>query len=220
MIRAVALFLALPAAAPQEAQPEKFPASKHLWMRWKPGTRVTYALTQQVPTGKHEGDMVFALREVTAEGYVITVRTRLPGFEREQSEKESVPRKAGEEKITVGGKEQTATVWKSSGRRDEGETERRAWLVDGLNVPVKTVSKTKGEEFELAAESLKDEVAVAGKKVPCVKLSGKMNTPQGPATITVWMTDQVPGGIARMETSALEGELRVTLEASEIQEGK
>jgi hypothetical protein len=47
-----------------------------------------------------------------------------------------------------------------------------------------------------------------------------MNTPQGPATITVWMTDQVPGGIARMETSALEGELRVTLEASEIQEGK
>ncbi len=213
------LRLALAALASLLLAQDKFPSDKHPWMRYKAGTFVKYKMVYEQAGQKQEAEMVYTLVEVTADAYTLKVVSKAPGLEQERTEKEGLPVKAGAEKVTVAGKEVACTVWTAKGKRGDKPSDTKFWLPEGSAIPVKVTSKTQDEEeAEIAATGLKEEATVLGKKHECVKLSGRLKTAQGEAEITLWMTDKVPGGGARMEMSANGGALKATMEVSEIKE--
>lgn len=221
MTRAISGALALLlAAAPAAAQDEKLPASKHHWMKWKTGTTTQYKLNLEFGGQKQELEITYKLTEVAAGSYTIMVVTK-GGADEERTEKQDVPVKSGQEKITVAGKELACTVWKSKGTRNDVAGEQTFWIAEGTSMPVKMAAKTEGqEEYEVTATSLKEEVTVGGKKYECVRLAGKMILGGGEMEIVFWMSDKIPGGPAKVELKGGDGALSGTMELTEAKEGK
>jgi hypothetical protein len=215
-----ALASAWPAAG-QEPAPPTFPAELHPWRRFKPGTSARYRLVQQVQEQKQEGEMIFTLHDSGPDAFVVRVKVILPGFEQERAERESVAVRTAEEPVRVGDRERPCVVWTSRGERGTLALERRAWIPPGRGLPLRLVSTSKDEELELRAEREDEELTVAGKTYSSVRLRGRMKTAeQGEIDVALWMAEGIPGGVARMETSALGRRVRASMELVEIQEAK
>lgn len=215
-----AMAWAAPAAA-QESAPPRFPAELHPWRRFKPGTSARYRLLQEVQDNRQEGEMTFTLQDSGPDAFVVGVKVILPGFEQERAERETVAVKAAEESVALGDRERSCLVWTSRGERGTSVLERRAWIPPGRSLPLRLVSSSKDEELELRAEREDEEITVAGKTYSCVRLRGRMKTPeQGEVEVTLWMAEGIPGGVARMETLALGRRVRGSIELVEIRVAK
>lgn len=187
--------LALP--APQE----KLDKARHPWMKFAPGTSVAYTLTSEVGALKQEGRLTHRLKEVTEAGYTVEVKVAQLGIEEALEEKDGVPVKVGQEKLTVAGRELSCTVWESKGNRGPHASSGRYWLAEGVPTAVKIVSKVEGQEDnEMTATSLEEKVTAAGREYACVRLEGKSKGPLGETAATVWISDQVPGGLVKLVT--------------------
>lgn len=207
----------------QEGEARRFDKGPHSWFRHKPGTAVKYRIATALAGLKQEGEIFFTLDAVSATGYKVEVRLRMSGQEDAREEIENVSEKAGTETLTIAGKERVCTIWKSTGKRDHSPSEHRFWMAEGINVPVKVTSKIGDDEFEMTAEKLDEVVAAAGKKFTCAKLTGKMKDPNvTDSYITIWWTDEIPGGWAKMELGGkTQGQAFSTrFEVEEIKEGK
>jgi hypothetical protein len=189
------ILLLLLLALPQE----KLDVSRHPWMRHAAGASVSYTLTQELGALKQEGRLTHKLKEVTAAGYTVGIQVSQLAGEQTLEEKDSVPVKVGEEKLTVAGKELACAVWESKGSRGPAASAGKYWLAPGVPVAVRIVASVEGqEELELAAVAFDEKVSAAGKEYACVKLQGKSKGPFGEAETTLWASDQVPGGLVRM----------------------
>ena len=189
------LILAALAAAPQE----KLETSRHPWLKFGIGTRVAYTITSEMGALRQEGRLTHVLKEVKDDRYTVEVKVAQLGIEQTLEEKDGLPVRIGQEKLTVGGKELSCTVWESKGTRGPHAASGKYWLAEGIAAPVKIVSKVEGqEENEMTAAALEDKVTAAGKDYLCVRLEGKSKGPLGEAETTVWVSDQVPGGLVRM----------------------
>jgi len=188
-------FAALALATPQE----KLDKARHPWMRFAPGMSVAYTLTSEVGALKQEGRLTHRLKEVTEAGYAVEVKVAQLGIEEALEEKDGIPVKVGQEKLTVAGKELSCTVWESKGSRGPHASSGRTWLAEGVPMAVKIVSKVEGQEDnEVTATSLEEKVTAAGREYACVRLEGKSKGALGEATTLVWTSDQVPGGLVKL----------------------
>jgi hypothetical protein len=208
------ILLALALLAPQE----RLPVERHPWMKYKVGTSITYTITFEGGGQKTTGEAVYTLKEKTDDGYVRTAKTTFEGAGEERSEQESRPVRGDAEAVRVGGESKDCVVWTASGKGGEGEVQVRFWLPAGGSLPLRVASKTaSGDETDLVATSLKEEVEALGKKFACVRLEGKRKTPQGELALSVWMAEGIPGGGARLEMS-VPGGGKITLVPKEVKE--
>ena len=110
-----------------------------------------------------------------------------------------------EEEIDVAGKPETARVIEREWKAGRGEEARRhvmtAWVVDGIELPVKWVLSVDGEvlsESELV--SLSELVKVGELSIPCVVTLTKKHLTEGTIVKRRWSSVQVPGFMVKMES--------------------
>jgi hypothetical protein len=218
-MKAAVLLLVALVALPQE----KLESSRHPWLKFKVGTSVAYTITSEMGALRQEGRLTHVLKEAKDGAYTVEVKVAQLGIEQTLEEKDSLPVKVGQEKLTVAGKELACTVWESKGTRGPHAASSKVWLAEGIATPVKIIAKVEGqEENEMTAAAFEEKVTAAGKEYACARLEGKSKGPLGEAQATVWVSDQVPGGLVKMVGKGkVQGALATTtLELAGVSEKK
>jgi hypothetical protein len=120
------------------------------------------------------------------------------------------PVKAGEEKVTIDGKEYACGVWKSKGRDMLDLADTELLFAEGIDAPLR-IRSPKAEtrpQVEFTAVALKEKIAFGEDSFECVKLEGTIEARQGPVKMTLWMTPKVPGGTPGWSSSRAGGRRR------------
>jgi hypothetical protein len=192
---------------------QDFDKSKHNWLRFKPGTFVKIKIAMERGGQKQEATMRQELADIKDKEFCLKVVFEMGGESQEQLETHTFPVKDGEETLTVDGKEYKCTIWKVTQSRAGQTMNNRVWMADGINVPIKMITKGQAEDTEFLASKLHDEVSAAGQKFDCVRLDGTNKAAQGEQKGSLWFSSDVPGGLVKLESS---GEAKVTLELLEF----
>ena len=115
--------------------------------------------------------------------------------------------KVGEEKLKIGDKEYECTIWKSVSEQRGVEMERKEWLAEGIDFPLKIVSKSGGPmapSVEMTATNLKDTVKIEKDRIiECVRYEGKIQTAMGGGTTVQWLSLDIPGGLVKMKAEIM-----------------
>jgi hypothetical protein len=181
-------FLAASTASGQEVD-----AARHSWGKIKPGTKVTYKISNQ-SGGKEFGGFVsiLELKEATDRGSTFKEIIDKRGEKTESEWTESAPKKIGEERLKVAGKEYGCAIWQWRVKFSESEREIRVWLADSVRAPLKIFYNYKEDEQDggHVAVKLDESLEVGGKKYECVRLE---RDPGADGKSILWLSGDVPG---------------------------
>jgi hypothetical protein len=201
------------------------PAPKDSWTSFKAGSSVTLKLsiktTPQVPELEGQGELRMTLVSIDDEEYVVRSEDRHDGesewnnvkentYSRKTAENDAEKKAApvqipGEEKITVEGK---AYVCKKMKAVSNGATEI-TWVSKQHGVLKTETSGPGRKKSTTIVTALTKKVTVAGKKVSCREETSTSNDEGMESTIVKLTSDEVPGGLVRLEVSGKKQEMRV-----------
>ncbi len=195
--------------------------ARHPWMAWKPGAAARYRITLELGAARQDGGIAYTLADTGPRGYTLKVLASQLNKELLSEQQDAAPLRAGNESITVDGKDISTSSWTSRGVRGGLVCETRLWLRPEGGAPLKMTSKIDGQEdLTLAAAALEDVVKAAGREIRCVRLEGRdaLKNHQ----VTAWFSPEVPGGLVKMVTRAKRGgqDLVSTLELTETVDKK
>jgi hypothetical protein len=209
----IALLLLLPSLQ------DKLPAEEHCWLRFKTGTWVKSVITIEDGGRTDQGIQTLSLTERDGDKYVIEEASTL-SLGPKTLNRTAAAVKTGKAEVTIQGKPVACTIWTATGERNGSPTETRYWIPEGGKDPVRVAFRQDGVEGEMTAVSLKETLKVGDRTFSCVKLQGKVATVRGRGPMTVWTTNEIPGGQVRMDL-ALDtpaGKVTFKVEAAEIHE--
>ncbi|HZE99238.1 MAG TPA: hypothetical protein VE981_19695 [Planctomycetota bacterium] len=208
----IALFLSCPAQ-------EKYPAADHAWLCFKTGTSITNRIAVESGGNNFETLQKMTLKEKNGDDYVIEETGTANGQELPaRLNKTGTGTVTGQENITVDGKEYSCQVSLAKGQRVDGETETRYWMPQGNKYPLKVRFKQTTMTGEVTAVALDEKVKVGDTEYLCAKLQGKVKLQDSEGTMTVWVSQMIPGAQAGMElvVNAPKGEVKIKVTPTEI----
>mgnify|MGYP001324051676 CR=1 FL=1 len=177
----------------------------HPWASWKPGAKVT--LQNKNKKGIVLLTTIWTLSEVQPDAVVLSEELAGKSTPRTLRRGEHLacgdPRaeRVGEEELTVGDRTYRCVVWRVV--LEEGKREEKHWVAPDAPCPLKvesliTLGPVTARE-ELSARAIGEELEVAGRKLPCVRLEGTQTQLESGSqvAITRWLSAEVPGGLAR-----------------------
>ena len=217
----LAAFVLLLAAAADAQEKRKFDKSKHPWVRFKVGSWVSFKVTVSPPPPDQVArELKWELKNSGEGKYVIKETQNFMGSEKTETKMSALPTYVKSETVKIGTEEHVCHVWKSVEMGDKGrKTEALLW-VDDKHRLIKMKSEG-AEAIEAEAEGLDVEIEAGGKKLTASKLSGTIKKPLAgiKGKVTLWATDQIPGGTAKM---VIEGDIQaikmtMTLEVSKFE---
>ncbi|MBI4563899.1 MAG: hypothetical protein HY716_04300 [Planctomycetes bacterium] len=206
-------------AAANSQEKKKFDPSKHPWVKYKVGSRVCYKGVANTPMGEVTNVLRRELVKVAAGNFIIKETHNFKGKELTEMKMSALPTYVKADKVKVGSEEYPCHVWKSVEKGKTRKTESLVWI-DEKNRILK-VKSDGGEEIDAVAEELDVEIEVGDKKVSCTKMEGTLRSSMAgiKGKITLWATDQIPGGMAKMILDPEVGGVKMTFEITEF-EGK
>jgi hypothetical protein len=222
---AVAALVASSAARGEDAAAAK--DTKDGWTSFKAGSSVTLKLwvktTPEVPELGGKGELRKTLVSIDDEWYVVASEkrsdpdgewsereersySRKPEDDDEEKEKKPAPAQAlGEEKITLEG---TAYVCKKMKATEDGATEI-TWVHKQHGVLKTERSGPGNKKSTTIVTALAKKVTVAGKKISCREEKTTSNQDGMESTIVQQMSDEVPGGLVRLEVHGKQQQVSV-----------
>lgn len=200
--------------------------SRHPWMKWKEGTYVRFESSSRDFTFERR------LKSVSKDGYVL-LHNEYGGEEMmERKERildgcshcDPIREKAGEEKLTIDGKEYACTIWKTkTDQQGAFVREERVWMTEGMDIPLRVeYSITRGitAQRSLKAVKIDEEIAVGKEKLKCIRFEGthrvEMNDGPSTDTLKIWRCTEVPGWTVREEWANEKNKTRSTLSLVEF----
>ncbi len=212
----VLVLVAAPAGAQDGAALDN---ARHPWLRWKEGSYTRLKMT----VGKNKSDMVHILKEVTEEGFVTEIQTKLFGSMDIFRDEEKLPKRDGEETLKLEGKDFKCTIWKAAAVRHGKDAESKYWIDDGGRV-LKIARTLDMFQGPLVVQAVKagEKRKVKDRELECLKLEGTCRAPTGAdATVEVWTSPEVPGGTLRTKVTYSTGKADATMDVEVVDyEGK
>lgn len=102
----------------------------------------------------------------------------------------------GNDRIVVEGDAFSCSIWREWEGIDSGDVEVKTWVIEGLPWPLRrTWVQPFGMEFGMRVVRLREDVCVAGRLVPCLRVESEGNT--GGSRTIEWWSPNVPGGLVR-----------------------
>src|SRR6185503_127709 len=201
---------------------EKLPAEEHAWLRFKTGTWIRNVVTVDDIGFSGQGVQTLRLTERDGDKYTIEESSTLSLEGRASFHRTALPVKSGTGEVTVDGKPIACTIWTAKGERDGRPTETSCWIPEGRKDPLRMTFKQAGAEGDVSAVSLKETVKIGDRAFTCVKLAGKITTPRGKGTLTIWTSPEIPSAQVRMDIvlTTPEGKVKFNVEPLEIHEEK
>lgn len=199
----LAILLAAGPAVPQERAD-----APYSWSHFKPGTS---RKTRTSMVGGASSETLLTLKEVTDKEAVFDMVTVSSLAKEGKTSVFRMPlfkvggEPIGEETVKFKGVVYKCRVQKANYEIAGMKTESRYWTAEGFDFPLKTVDVCSGAqswmnlETESLLVSLDEEVTIAGRKLKCAKYEGTTKGAQT-GTITMWLSAEIPGGMARTET--------------------
>jgi len=202
---------------------DKYPVEDHAWLRYKPGTWVENKVVVEASGRVVETLQKQKLKRSEGDDFTIQVTETLNGKVLSTRENQSsLGVVTGKDTLSIGGKEYPCTISVAKGRRAEGETEWRSWMPKGNKYPLKVVIKQPNFESELLAVAVDEKLTIDGRDYLCAKLEGKVQQGASEGTMTLWVSQEIPGSAGRMDLvlSTPGGEVKINSTAVEVHEEK
>ena len=193
---------------------------EHPWGRWQPGAWIEFRTgSPDTPTSSWSVERSQLVR-CTDEGYVLT--TPREGAARSAARERShgwgfggyahvMPdaRLVGRESVRVGAQELACEVWEGSWQEGEETFVGRSWLSPSFALPVRARMTSPSGGFELVLVEPQDFVIMGAggedgergeRKLKAARYEGTGRNQSAAVAFRQWLTLDVPGGVARMES--------------------
>jgi len=200
---------------------EQYPPEHHAWLRFKPGTWIKNNVVVTIGDSSQQSSQKLTFKEKTDKDYAIEEIDSADG----QSKPPVIKRTSlgtiiGKETLKFDRREYPCTISTAKTQGPEGETEMKYWVPAGNKYPMKVVFKQPGFEGEVVAVAIDEKLKVCGREYLCSKLRGKVKVGDADATLTAWLTQNIPGAQARLELkmNTPNGEFVMTVTPTEIHE--
>jgi hypothetical protein len=179
---------------------EPFPVEDHYWLRFKVGTWIEHHLVAGNAAMSGEFVQRQTLAEKSGEDYVLKQSGTAAGKDLPPHERRSSLGKViGKEAVTVDGKEYLCAKWETKGRTGMMDWEIISWMPKGNKYPLRIVTKQANFQGDLSAVALDEKVKIGEREYACAKLHGKVRYHGLDGVMTVWVSQEVPGGRTHFE---------------------
>lgn len=202
---------------------EQYPAGDHAWLRFKPGTWIKNKVIVKANDSKRETFQKLTFTEKSDKDYSIEEVTTIDGKDQPAAVRKSSPGTiVGKETLTFEGKEYPCSISAATTQNPEGAGEMKFWMPKGNKYPLKVVFTQAGFKGEVTAVAIDEKVKVCGREFVCAKLQGKVKVNDADGTLTVWLSQSIPGAQAKMELKldTPQGEFTMSVDPVEIHEEK
>lgn len=180
---------------------------EHPWGRWQPGAWVELRTSSPaLPEGLLERSQLVRFGNG---GYDLTSTVGTDGVPRELHHgwgfggyAHVMPdaRLVGRETVRVGTREHDCEVWEGSWQEGEETFVSRAWIAPGFDLPLRARMASPSGGLELVLVEPDDFVRIGERKLKAARYQGNGRSQSASLEFRQWLTLDVPGGVARMET--------------------
>jgi hypothetical protein len=191
---------------PHKHQDKRFDANRHVWAKCKPGTYISYELTEKGPP---EGDVVqtitVRLEKVEADGFILSESRKSKTGVTRKDLSVDFPSYLKSEDLNIGGEKIKCSVWQWETRCIDSVEKTILWFDQDYRAQKLSWVRGRGTPDELTRELLRtgnsQELKIADKTLLCTRMEGTFGNRVDQLRVVEWWSDEVPGGIARGQLS-------------------